>query len=986
MAVKVDDPRDINKAYGKRFNTFNDLKSAEETGSDPYANAGIDQAEAFVNDPANATASQDNVGQAESNTPSQWNTNFDSFRDSKGPKVTGINKALQIAKKSGPGVGIVGFLIALALGFSTGTMALLPAHIKQMFLNDLSDVTRGSHIRLNKLLAYKMSSGLKGVGICGSKISIRCKFATVSDKYVIAMEDAGFKVNGEKTAFGRTKIKTIELPEGIKSSALKNGTTITSPQEMKGVLGDTKNTELMGRLSRAFNPRSGVYNEGGRFTNTLKALGLNKAPKITGNTTKELSESMDKGTRAVDEDGKPLSTVDKDGNIIDNKDAPNDERMKTVTEEVKTKKGLISGAAGVTATVACSLLETANKIRIGIKTARILATAAFAMAILTAIDQMIAGKSTDNPMSFTNRQLTSIDGRKQVTDPNQDNKTFDNPNYGKSPTDALGYRAAAFNDFGKPDASLAKYVITAGAVGVALDSVFSKIKAIPGGMRTIRTICSFSGNYIVGLIGSAACIGPQIVACVAMMGAGVAMNIAFAKVAENFIKKYGFLALSSATVGPDVLNAMFVGSSSILSFAAADGGMFASSKGEFQKYLVNTKTGREAEIAAQQYEAAQSPFDMTNPYTSVGAMAAQLPLFSINTSSIFSSLTTGLKAIGAMAANPLSPQAYAEYSVSDKEYNAKRFEQLSVDELSDIGADSDLSGNPRMTMSPKDLDAEYEKVLDFMINGGYVDDASTTDSPAATENGKVYQKYLDFCTSKRINGSEAAPWGEDPRSFSEQGLLPDPTEDDWRSGKKCREDSEMLSNFRVFHSDFGIDSAMNQENSGDSPDTGGGGGTVDGDVSSLAKIVLDNSDSKGNQGWDIKGGYSMVGPFAGQDTISRSTVELQLEDIAAGKQASSSTRCSYGVPKFVTPDKPIMQFLADAAQHSPQKGMQFNTLFGQCHMGPGSNHHAGKAADFGCNISSTTLAWLDEAAKKYGVGRNFENCAGQFHWHYEEGH
>jgi hypothetical protein len=117
-----------------------------------------------------------------------------------------------------------------------------------------------------------------------------------------------------------------------------------------------------------------------------------------------------------------------------------------------------------------------------------------------------------------------------------------------------------------------------------------------------------------------------------------------------------------------------------------------------------------------------------------------------------------------------------------------------------------------------------------------------------------------------------------------------------------------------------------------------------------------------------------------KDKADRSLASQQLEDIAAGKPAHLSTRCTYASQyppsKSVAPDARILHFLADLGQ---QYHYKINVLFGQCHSGPSSAHHLGKAVDFGCPFNTTTP---DGVGKKYGVKHNGENCAVNGHFHY----
>lgn len=118
-----------------------------------------------------------------------------------------------------------------------------------------------------------------------------------------------------------------------------------------------------------------------------------------------------------------------------------------------------------------------------------------------------------------------------------------------------------------------------------------------------------------------------------------------------------------------------------------------------------------------------------------------------------------------------------------------------------------------------------------------------------------------------------------------------------------------------------------------------------------------------------------------RDSSDRSLASQQLTDIANGKPAKLSSRCSYAsqLPSSIQPDVKLLQFLADLGKES---GFKISVLFGQCHSGPGSNHHKGKAVDLGCPVN-TTIA--DRIGAKYGVRRNSESCAADSHYHYSVG-
>jgi hypothetical protein len=75
----------------------------------------------------------------------------------------------------------------------------------------------------------------------------------------------------------------------------------------------------------------------------------------------------------------------------------------------------------------------------------------------------------------------------------------------------------------------------------------------------------------------------------------------------------------------------------------------------------------------------------------------------------------------------------------------------------------------------------------------------------------------------------------------------------------------------------------------------------------------------------------------------------------------------------------LLQFLADLGQ---KEHYTISVLFGQCHSGPTTFHHKGKAVDFACGLDTTSA---DVVGQKYGVSHNFETCKKNSHWHYSVG-
>jgi hypothetical protein len=135
------------------------------------------------------------------------------------------------------------------------------------------------------------------------------------------------------------------------------------------------------------------------------------------------------------------------------------------------------------------------------------------------------------------------------------------------------------------------------------------------------------------------------------------------------------------------------------------------------------------------------------------------------------------------------------------------------------------------------------------------------------------------------------------------------------------------------------------------------------------------------QQWSGNIAISNYSENVSRDSADRSLASMQLEDIADGGNARLSTRCSYAsqLPSAIAPDPNYLRFLVD---YGSRGYYNMSALFGQCHSGPGSNHHKGKAADFACGSNLTAG---DQAGPRYGVARNYETCSGNGHWHYSVG-
>jgi hypothetical protein len=309
MALRTPDTKDeqdqahnpARHFYDEKFNqqshpkTADDLQNREsQAGTD----AGIDQLESYADDPANATKSIDKAReeeQAGGNTGG-WENNTTTGTPSKGGvlgKGSGWKKKSPLALILLLLFGGGGLLMVL---FSPG---MLIVNLKEKMNEKFNDQLAAMDVRTTALLKKKFKGATKGV--CTSKISIRCKFETLSDRHLKKLatefENRGGKVNSEKTIVGRNKIVNVEY----------KGKVIDANNFFQEIRG---NPEFRSVWYRGYNPKlAGFADE--IFSKLSKKIGLSKQKNITGNDEKERRKAVldaANGTAAAEADVRVSST------------------------------------------------------------------------------------------------------------------------------------------------------------------------------------------------------------------------------------------------------------------------------------------------------------------------------------------------------------------------------------------------------------------------------------------------------------------------------------------------------------------------------------------------------------------------------------------------------------------------------------------------------------------------------------------------------
>ncbi|HSW91038.1 MAG TPA: hypothetical protein VLG09_00145, partial [Candidatus Saccharimonadales bacterium] len=411
MAQQLLDPKDRHKSYNPGDNRAADLFPGPDEVS-----RGLAELEEHANDHANHATEPSspwktdykgldgdkknldpgaNINQArELEKDSPWTNNF------KGGSETSKKTPLTfkgVLNKKGPMGVIIALLGGGGLAVTSLSPGLLLVELKTIFTNDRDDSAPAIQINAETMLQTKVKSIKAKVGVCGAKITIRCKWGSVSKTQLDTFKEKGFKIETEKK-FGRNIIKSFAMPDG---------TRVNDPAELKTLMKDPKYAAYLSTVFSTATPFLSTF-----FNGVLNKLGLSKLAKITGDTKEKINESI-KTHLGTDAEGRPS-------------------KLAAVGEKAKGLADKAGKAVGVQ--MGCLAYNLSRGIVTGIRIAKGAVAMAFSLMFLTEADRIIAGDSEPLAVGTLADRLTQTN-----TDPND-------PTYGLSATDAPAFKTALYGD------------------------------------------------------------------------------------------------------------------------------------------------------------------------------------------------------------------------------------------------------------------------------------------------------------------------------------------------------------------------------------------------------------------------------------------------------------------------------------------------------------------------------------------------------------
>lgn len=852
--AKETELEDLNASWNTPYEGKNGEKVNDKSEDDPQSS-----------DSDGGDGSNDQVKDKEENPSSLYKAASEAMG------MTGLSgKMMGRFLKGGPTGAVVGLMLLAVFGIGGGTGLISSSiliNLKEVFHNDRADGTR-TNIFFSRAVTSHM---IKPGGVPCTGIKIKCRAGSMNEKQIAKFEKAGYKVEGkvvdadgkvteEKytspdkkvTADGKEPAKPADISGKkvlVEKVTFPDGKVVTTGG---GFIGYTKN-KITARASflKVFNPRSAFFLND-RFNGILeKTFHFSKSDTIKGKTKAEIDKNFNEKV------GGNTKEEVKSGKV-------QTRQQKTIEETQKKTSGSlgkVGNIAGIAVSGVCTAYNSARFATATLKLIRLYQLVSFALPWLQAADQIKdGGKIEPEVVDNLASRLTTSESNKTLTE----NMTWNgqpykagqkNPKYGLTATDSEGYKIAAYGDRANL-ADFAKTWLIGGEKGSAAYessdmlhsiSTMNNVFSVSAGNAIIRTSCKILANPVL----ATASIGAIVADCLSVfagnaqgaqgcgtaigwVAAGAAANFAISYFASQMLKQGMEVAKNFITGsdldGVDAGDAIAAGAGAMLGTTATASGLRPStSVAETQNYITRTDDLNNQYIAAEIYNARDTPFDMTNQYSFLGSIVKQIPVSASSNKSIFNQLATLLGVIPNSFNLVTSGDAYALYSQPAFD-QTERYDCNDKD-LEAIGVIGDKFCSIATIMPNYELDkAEsaangntdlVDKVIDYMSTdhpygeaaGGTKDDSFGGDEKKSSDRsidddgkptGDQYLKYLQYCTDARSTQSSETTWGGVKGADSYWGTTTKEVEEGstrdqmWYTGEQCTKNTQMMQMFRMY--------------------------------------------------------------------------------------------------------------------------------------------------------------------------------------------
>lgn len=837
LRTSEDERSKIDENYSKGSGSY--LSEAERTAMDGIEN-NYDQ-------DADPSQENDNIQRTRNKESSPgWKTNIDTVKGAES-KIKGT---FRMTKKKGAMAAIIAILGGGGGLLFLGGPGLAVLQIQEV-LGDLDDASSIFSSRQDNIMRQRLkTSSLGTVGLCAGKVTIKCKFSTMSKYQLNKFTKAGITIecsNGPCDSLLRNKPTKITFPDG---------SVLDDPNSFRQFTRD--NPTATRSIISAQNPTYYAW-ASTAASKAAQITGWDKTKKIAGNNIDKIKENFNKALNGRERASvaiadAPSSDEDKEKNPnIEGETSDAKGKLAEVQAKINESKGFSAGLKGVgiagAVDSACTIIQTSRAFSVMSKVIRNKKLIAFGAAIVTVASSIRAGEATPEEVQFVGDLFTKTDTR-ETLGAGADGVEVKNPGYKQGAFDSPLYKLSAFGDVPNPsNMSPTISEFTAGGFGAGvLATVYSSAVAAAGGKENYKNTCAVvqnpvvrGGSILFGVVSSLTPLG-LVRTAASVAASAVAVNMAMGYMEQAIVAEAEDVDVDTFTeYGNDAFAATWTGYSGMAGgVAQATGGAPVTAE-NLQAFIDTKEETKQKNIAHETEIAKATPFDITNQYSFLGNVSRSAAS-SVRQGNILSSTLGILKTSVAS----LSPSAQA---VSSKD-KPERYSQCQDDEYESLGIKADVMCNIRYSMTSEQLSMDADVVADYMIENHVNDDAPEEAGLEAVAKSEKYKKFLTHCTYR------TTPYG----SQGEEG------EDTWTTGEACLGKGDLskeeLDNFRVFTADYTVIQAMDYESpviggvAASTPGSGNAG--ISGDSKQLAQMILDSGNVTGWDGDNGAGGLGIL--------------------------------------------------------------------------------------------------------------------------------
>ena len=822
-------------------------------------------------------------------------------------KLLGKIKTKQGSVLSGA-IGL--FLVLIIVGVAFFSASLGPIAFFTNVLDDLNDSVAAFDTRQGYLMRTKVSTDNVTKG-CASKMSIRCKYRSLSNKDVLKLKDGGYEVEGRKIG-NRTFPKAYKV----------NGESYNPKQFANLIQTDPVQRQ---NFRSVFNMRL-LTTVSANFKSVLAKFGTSaKAAQVTGDNDKERFENLATGGDRpdIDADTKfvPVEGGDDENGPFkiegDTSENPNTysaserDNIKAQVSNIKNigKTGIGSKfIRGVSVTgwadTACTFKSTIGITALSAKLfqKRHLIQAGIPIAAL--VFKIKNGDGTPEDAAAVGDYFSKPDVRKEIADVGKsvsDSASFQNGN-GFEETDEIKMQENPYYGKNALDSNLTKLSLHGGEFDATPSSVKYSlsltdsmlVSSLAGIAGTLDTISKIGGendscDVIQSWWGRGIGFVTGIFAAFGSGGTTVALNIgvmATVMVGTIILQQKLLDIVSGSPVPEDIADKpedraaiQWTAMAATMEESNKRNGLIPGSKPDVTAYLQNAQPILDDYIALEAKNTEW--YDASSPYSLAGQLATKKDLYTpkdLTVASISSSIGS---LVADAATSPFSSTTYA------KDIDVERLEKCDDKAYEKAGPGgsgiaADVQCNIRYHMPGEDLRLDPDEVALYMEDNNYVAKDTTTGFPEGytppdaggsegfvqslfsgavndfyntrasqyrDDNGtNEYAIYLDYCVYR------ALPWGE---TYEEGGAFGN-VDKEWVNGNNCMLKAgqkgskgvtgDQVQKFRVYTVDQSV-MGIHDEFIPEATTTGGANASIGGAANGQPK----DTDRNG-EGWELRDG------------------------------------------------------------------------------------------------------------------------------------